>query len=63
VREDLYAEAKKLVLGCVFEPGTGDGRPQEYKIHVTVHFRDYRRFHGCNFETSGTAASEISYSE
>jgi TonB family protein len=51
VREDLDAEAKKVVSGWVFEPGTCDGRAQEYKIDVTMIPRAGdeadRHYHGC----------------
>jgi TonB family protein len=39
VREDLDAEAKKVVSKWVFEPVTCDGRAQQYEIDVTVHFQ------------------------
>jgi len=39
VREDLDAEATKVVSKWVFEPGTCDGRAQQYEIDVTVHFQ------------------------
>ena len=39
VREDLDAEATKVVSKWVFEPGTCDGRAQQYQIDVTVHFQ------------------------
>jgi Gram-negative bacterial TonB protein C-terminal len=39
LREDLAAEATKVVSKWVFEPGTCDGRAQQYEIDVTVHFQ------------------------
>jgi TonB family protein len=38
-RPDLDAEAEKLVMTWIYEPGTCNGHPQEYVINGTVHFQ------------------------
>jgi TonB family protein len=42
VRADLDAEAVKQASKWVFEPGTCDGRAQEYVIDVVLHFQGWR---------------------
>jgi len=42
VRPDLDAEAVKVAGKWVFEPGTCEGRAQEYVVDIVVHFQGWR---------------------
>jgi hypothetical protein len=39
VGPELDKEAEKLAAPWVFEPGTCNGRPQEYTIDAILHFQ------------------------